>query len=294
MATTALPVVDLHHPEFDPPDCPSWAKESVPPAIQPFRGRNGLPEVYHRNPVPLAMNVRGVDRYHANQFIVYRPETAEYLYHHYTPLNVNYRPGLLPRHEALAHEVTVDCTTQTECVQALLTCGVTHVKHPYMPPCGASVESDRNLDDESLLASGLGWCNEQARVFVRLCQVSNIPARLIQLFYADRKTGHCVAECYADGHWIMADASWFCLFPGPDGHPLSAAACHDGSRGQRCCGLAYHQRLQSLLRRPDAELNLSNFNDPAGWRRDTAAQTSESLAAKHYCFGVMNYPLPTA
>jgi hypothetical protein len=41
------------------------------------------------------------------------------------------------------------------------------------------VDGNRNLDDEALLASGCGWRNEQARVFIRLCQVNGIPARML-------------------------------------------------------------------------------------------------------------------
>jgi len=283
---------NLEAPEYNPPDCPAWAKETLPAFILPFRGRNGLPSPYRERTGPLAMTVRGVDRYHANQFIVYREETAKYLYSDYTPLKVNYRKGLLPSFEKLSAKIIAGCRTETEKVSNLLIKGAARVKHPEGPPCGLKVTGDRNLDDEALLKSEAGWCNEQARVFIRLCHVNNIPARIIQLFYSDRKTGHCVAECYADGRWAMADATWFCVFPGPDGKLLSAAQCHDGSEGQKCCGAAYFKRFQSLLALTDAELNLGSEQKTIEWRTKVSAYTPQTLAEKMNCFAIINYPLP--
>jgi len=103
------------------------------------------------------------------------------------------------------------------------------LRHPGIPPLGRPVPPDRNLDDEALLESGSGWCNEQARVFIRLCQVMGIPARMIHLFGQN----HTIAEFYAEDRWIMADTSYFFAVPGKDGTWLSAAACHDRGEGQR-------------------------------------------------------------
>lgn len=290
--------IDLRAPEFDPPDCPSWAKEDPPAVLLPFRGRNGL----HRLPgrtfktEPLATNVRGLDRYHANQFLVYHPDTADFLYDAYTPRTLQYRPGTLPAYEALAAEVTTGCVTETETVRALLEKGATRVRHPYGPPCGPIVGSDRNLDDEALLRSGAGWCNEQARVFIRLCQVCGIPARIVQLFYSDMTTGHCIAECFADGRWCMADCSCFILFPDAGGRLQSAAECHDGGEGQLRCGRTYRRRMRALLALSDAELNFANPADNVRWRTKISREneSDEIRAAKMLHFGIVNYPLPPA
>lgn len=287
-----MSVHDLNHPDYNPPDCPEWAKEALPSHIQPYRGRNGMPSPYHERHFPLAMTVRGIDRYQANQFITYRAETAEYLYSQYTPLRVNYRNGLLPLIEALAAEVTAGRRTEQEKVLALLKQGATRVKHPCGPPCGPRVPGDRGLDDEAILRSGAGWCNEQARVFVRLCQVSGIPARMVFTHYADGKSGHTIAECHIDGRWRLVDATWFCVFPGPDGQWLSAVECHDRGEGQRCCGFAYYNRTQELLKMTDAELGLGDMLDPATWRREAAAQTLDYWVNKMNIFSIINYPLP--
>lgn len=288
--------IDLTTPEFDPPDCPAWARESLPVAMLPFRGRNGLNQLPDRpcRTAPLALNVRGVDRYHANQFVVYLPQTADTLYQAYTPLTVNYRPGTLPAFETLAAEVSTGCRSETETAVALLTRGAARVRHPCGAPCGNPVTADRNLNDEALLASGNGRCNEQARVFIRLCQTLNIPARIIQLFYSDQKSGHCIAEFHADGRWCMADASWLCVFPGPDGQLLSAAECHDRGAGQLHCGRAYRQRMLQLLDLSDAELNFPSPQATANWRKQIAAENQSDAirASKMDRFGIINYPLP--
>ncbi|MEI6337749.1 MAG: transglutaminase-like domain-containing protein [Verrucomicrobiota bacterium] len=207
-------------------------------------------------------------------------------------MQVGCRAGLLPAYEEIAREVIAGCLSDSEKAVALLKRGASRVKHPDGPPCGEWVEGDRNLDDEALLASGCGWCNEQARVFIRLCQVCGIPARMILLFYSDEKSGHSIAEFYADGRWCMADATWFCVFPDESGRLLSASECHDGGPGQRMCGIAYASRWKELLELTEEEVNFKTPEKTAEWRKAIAGETPESLAAKHYYFAVINYPLP--
>lgn len=278
---------DLNRPDFNPPDCPLWAKEALPDFIRQFRGRNGLPPPYCEKSQAIALTVKGIDRYHANQFIAYRKETAEYLYSKYTSPHINYRKGTFPAIEKLAGSVVQGCGSDIEKAVAILMKGVkSSIKRPMYPSCGKDVRRDRNLDDEALFASGAGWCNEQSRIFVRMCQINGIPARLVQLFYSDTLTGHCVAEFYADGRWSMADATWFCVIPGPHGELLSAAQCHDRAEGQKYCGRAYHECFQEINKWAD-KVNLEAANRSADWNL-----SSEELAEKMNCFGIINYPLP--
>jgi len=297
-------VHDLTHPDFDPPDCPAWAKEELPPSIRLYRGRNGMPSPFNERNYALGMSVRGVDRYHANQFVMYRPETARYLYTDYTPLEVRYRSGLLPTYEKLAAEITTPDQSPLEKAVSLLIRGASRLRHPHMPPYGPEVRPDRNCDDESLLKSGVGPCNEQARVFIRLCQVCGIPARVIQLFYSDTKSGHCIAEFYAEGRWRMADASWLSVFSNANEQLLSAEECHDQGEGQKRAGLAYFKRIQELLALSPEELGLGDEHVSAhggpnhlgetniqNWTR-ISTKSAQTLAEELQWFGVMNYPLP--
>ena len=297
-ASAAQPLVhDLSNPEYNAADCPAWAKETVPDSIKPYLGKNGLPDWWRNKKGPLATGVKGIDRYQANNFVNYRPETAEFLYTSYTPTTIAYQSGTLPTYEKIAGEVTADCKTDTERAVTLLLKAVPQVKHPTMAPVGPPVVASRNADDESLLNSGLGWCNEQARVFVRFCQVCGIPARIVHLFYSDKKTGHTIAEFYADGAWHMADASWFCVFPGPDGKLMSAAQCHDKGEGQKYCGIAYEKRFREIAKLPDALLvgEQDKRKDPqaaAKARKEFETTTAQQLADKMGDFAFINYPLP--
>jgi len=281
-------LVDLSAPDYDPPDCPAWAKEKLPAWVKPYVGINGVPEKWRPASKVFGSAVKGLDRYQANQFIFYRPETAEFLYKEYTPLRVGYEPGTLPGYEKLAVRWTAGCKSDTEKAVALLKAMPRFFKHPTMPPCGPGVPPDRNLDDEALLASGCGWCNEQARVFIRLCQVSNIPARMIHLF----GQGHTVAEFYADGRWALADASNFFVVPGTDGRLLSARECHDRGRGQRLYAEAKERRLHEMAEMSDAELDLGSPEAARKWREQNSKPIAEELANRDVGFGVINYPLP--
>lgn len=284
---------DLSAPEYDPPDAPAWCRHIVPAEIQPFLGKNGLGSPWGDKPGPLATAVRGIDRYQANQFVVYRPETARFIYGPYTPVKVEYVEGTLPGYEAAVAKYATGCTGQSDRAVALLTRAMPALtRHPTMPPCGPGVKPDRGLLDEPLLAGRLAWCNEQARIFARLCQVDGIQARIVHLFFSDKRTGHTVVEFHADGRWCMADASWFTVFPGPDGKLLSAAQCHDGGEGQKHLGIAYHRRMRELLKLSDEELFPDKPARAAAFREKNASRTPQQWAELHHVFGVINCPLP--
>ena len=291
-STPAL--VDLTAPDFNPSDCPAWAKESLPAWLTPFVGRNGLPTQW-RPRHALGSSVRGIDRYQANQFVYFCPETAGYLYQKYTPLRVEYRAGTLPTYEALAAKHTKGHATQTARAVALLGAMPEFFRHPGMPPLGVSVRADRNLEDEPLLASGSGWCNEQARVFIRLCQVIGVPARMVHLFGQN----HTVAEFYADGRWALADTSNFFVVPAParvaetaESVLLSAAQCHDRGPGQRAYAEARHRRGRALLAQTDEALGFKSPAAAVKWREAEARVSVGEVAVREIGFGVMNVPLP--
>ena len=267
---------------------PEYAKEKLADWLEPFIGRKGLPAPWNQTPAILAPGVAGLDRWQANRFVVYRPETAKFIYTEYTPLAVNYRTGIFPLIEKTAEECTRNCKTDTEKAVALLT-GVfgTRLKHPTVVPKGPDVPTNRDAGDDELLASGCAWCNEQARVFVRLCQASGIPARIVHLFYGDDKTGHTIAEFYADGRWVMADASYVCVFPAKDGHLMSAAECHEKANHPLIAD-TYTKRLQAVARMTDEQLG--GAKEAAAFRDDVLRHAAYIADLK--AFAVINHPLP--
>jgi hypothetical protein len=73
------------------------------------------------------------------------------------------------------------------------------------------------MTEEQLIDSGRGWCNEQCRVFIALCEVMEIPARLCFLFHANGKTAHTATEILLDGKWSFADVTFGVRIACPDG-----------------------------------------------------------------------------
>lgn len=286
---------------------PPWAKETLPEWVMPYLSRHGLDEPFTNMEKPIGPSCDGVDLWQANRFIVYRPETADYLYKDYSPTTVEYKKGTYPYLEQIVAKYTAGLKTDTDKAVALLTKAMPDlVLHPAFPPRACHVIANRAMDEESLAKSGTGWCNEQARLYVRLCQVAGIPARLIFLQYSNRKHGHVVTEFWADQHWALADASWFCVMPGPDGKLMSAAECHEKGIKRDYMAKAYAQRFQELLKlsdeegygthelhiKDDAERKRIIAKEAALFRKDFLLRSEKTLADFFWQFGVLNYPLP--
>lgn len=283
--------LDLNTPERNPPECPDWARVETPEWVKPFMGVNGAPEGHHPKRGHFVHDTAGIDRYQVNQFVWYRPETAEYLYSEYTPLAVGYKKGTFPSYEALAAKYTEGCKTDTEKAVALLVKALpASCRHPTMPPLGGGVVPTRNFTDEAILKSGSGWCWEQARVFIRLCQVSGIQARMVHLFGQN----HTVAEFYADGKWALGDVSNHFVAKGDDGKLLSAAECHDRGAGQRRYAGAKVVRMRELIALSAEALGFRDEASAAKWREGAAKLDADELASRTVYFGVINYPLPEA
>lgn len=285
---------------------PAWLEVQVPLACQSYLGKHGLSEPFCSKKGPLAPGVAGVDHWQANHFIVWRPETAAYLYGKTPPDPLNYRKGMLPHYEHVAERFAGHLRSAVEKATAFVCHALpAQILHPTIPPIGPYCRADRGLLDEPLLASGCGFCNEQARVFVRLCQVSGIPARLVYLFYADKVTGHTTAEFWTGEKWAMVDVSWYLVFPGPDGTLMSARDCHGDERQRLCLAAVYQARMRHLIALSDEDLCGRSL--PPGTpdrskllvakaqdRREYIRQLSsmERLAGHLWEFGILDYPLP--
>lgn len=286
---------------------PEWATRDIIPAeYQKFLGKNGLPDPYPSFKEPIGLGTEGIDFWQANHFLAYRPETAKFIYALYTPTTrVPYEHGTLPAFERIVDErlnaIVSDRDKAIVLVREVLP---DLIMHPAVPPMGPPCPPDRGLLDEPLLATGEGFCNEQARVFVRLCQVAGIPARLIFLFYADHNSGHVVAEFYAEGRWSLADGSYFLVFPAADGHLMSAAECHN--EGRREAAQIYYRKTQRFLALSDEQLVGRRFagerdatkrkkaidTTAAELRARLTARTHQVITDEFWAFGVLNYPLP--
>src|SRR5258708_4108818 len=94
-----------------------------------------------------------------------------------------------------------------------------NVVHPHI---SADTAPNRAMTEEQLIESGRGWCNEQSRVFVALCEVMEIPSRLVFLFHSNLRSGHTTAEVLIDGRWVFFDVTFGVVATLPDGRLAEA------------------------------------------------------------------------
>ncbi len=290
---------NLDRPEYTgAPLTPDWARVAVPEWVRPFQGKNGLPHwsaSYRRPRSTCGGSVAGIDLYHANYYIVYRPETAAFIYTAYTPAEAGYVPGSLPLFEQVAARYTTPGMSGVDKLAALLKRALpAEFRHvgtaPYLSYRAAA---NRALLDEDLLASKGGWCNEQARILVRLCQVVGLQGRIVHL----AGQAHTTAEILVDGQWVLVDVSYYAIARDAAGKLLSAAACHDLGPGQR----GWAESLRRAVSRMIA-MNAEQANcDPEVWEqrrenlrgRYVADEAVEALATNDKLFfSVINTPLP--
>ncbi|MCE9592051.1 MAG: transglutaminase domain-containing protein [Planctomycetes bacterium] len=139
-------------------------------------------------------------------------ETSAALYGDYSPTAVRYRNGSRPALEKITAAFT-GATPRQRVAQAMEWTART-VVHPHML---RMLAPDRGMTEEQLIGSGTGWCNEQSRVFIALCEVMGIPARICFVFHDNLRCGHTCAEVYLDGRWVFHDVTFRVVVTKPDG-----------------------------------------------------------------------------
>ena len=164
------------------------------------------------------VGVAGIDREQAHNMVRLCPETEAVLYgSEYSPTNIRYRRGSRPELEKIASQLAGE--TDRERALAAMDWVYRNVGHPYIV---GHMRPDRAYTEEQLIDSKCGWCNEQARVFIGLCQVMEIPARLCFINHVNALCGHTTAEAYVDGRWAFFDPTFNVSVELPDGHLAEA------------------------------------------------------------------------
>jgi len=284
---------------------PEWARENRPDWIKPYVGRDAMPDRTTREDV-LAAGCEGIDFYHGNNWILHCRETSDYLYSEYTPLDFKYREGSHPEVEKLARELTRGAKSHGEMACRIADQLSWILKHPGVPPLCGDLRADRNLGEDELIRSGKAYCNEQARVFVRMAQSLHIPARLAFLFYADGTTSHAIAEACVDGNWAMVDLSYASVFPGRDGRLMSVRDVHLNTENRMLAGMVLENRAEYLASLPQERVfggRCEGITDEAERIRvmkkalakieaDFFAKDATRFANDFNYFGLLNYPLP--
>lgn len=124
-------------------------------------------------------------------------KTAEYCYTEFTPLDIQYQPGSRPLLEKVVNEVVDPDMGEREKALALMRRCRDNRHHGLASPglfYGGS--------EEDLLRRGARMCNEISRVYVCLCQIAGLPARV----HSSHISGHMMSEVYTDGKWGWIDS----------------------------------------------------------------------------------------
>ena len=159
--------------------------------------------------------VKGIDRIQAQSMVRLCRQTEPALYGpDFSPTKIRYQAGSRPALERIV--ATLPGRGAQEKATAAMSWVIRHVDHPHFAGMTAP---DRALSEEDLIASGRGWCNEQTRVFIALCEVMEIPARLCFLFHANGVCGHTAAEVHLRGRWAFFDVTFGVTVTRPDGLP---------------------------------------------------------------------------
>src|SRR2546423_7188034 len=166
--------------------------------------------------------VGGIDRAQTHSMIRLCDETEALLYgYEFSPRSIRYRVGSRPALERIASNLDGDPAAAMEWVRR-------NVRHPNF---AGHVRPDRAMTEEELIDSGVGWCNEQCRVFIALCEVMELPARLCFLFHANGKTAHTATEVFLQQKWAFHDVTFGVRIQLADGACAEAREIRSRYRG---------------------------------------------------------------
>ncbi len=146
--------------------------------------------------------------------IVLTPQTQRFLYEEYIP-TPRYVKGTRPQLERIVAElVEGKPTTQEKVLSIMRYCR--DLKKKHLPGPG-----DKRWfyggTEEMLIDKGEDLCETLGRLFTALCEVADIPARIIMHDIG----GHITAEAYVDGHWGYCDPRFGIYFLKKDGRMAS-------------------------------------------------------------------------
>ena len=159
------------------------------------------------------LEVAGIDLEQPMSAVLLCEETVDVIYgHDFSPTRLKYTPGARPMLESIV--AGFKGRTTRERVDEALDWVITHVRHPHI---AGDTPKNRALTEEELIDSGIGWCNEQSRVFIALCEVMEIPGRISFLSHKNKICGHATTEIYIDGKWSFYDVTFGARVAIPDG-----------------------------------------------------------------------------
>lgn len=146
-------------------------------------------------------------------------ETARYLYEEYTPTRSLYQKGSRPELEQYAQKAVLRCRSNEERIEAIAR---------FTSSLQENVSDDLDTmrvggTEEEIIRRGSDWCTDLARVGCALCQVAEIPTRMVILADVNKAySGHMIIEAYRAKVWGAVDALTNVVYRRPGGGPASA------------------------------------------------------------------------
>jgi hypothetical protein len=145
--------------------------------------------------------------------IILCPQTVGYLYGKQSIPDISdYITGSRPSLENVVAK-TIDGCQNEKALAIMRFCRELKKKDTLKPGKGFEFGGT----DELLIEKGEDLCETLSRLFVGLCEIAGIPARLVMHDIG----GHINAEAYIDGHWGYIDPRFGLYFLKPDGHLAS-------------------------------------------------------------------------
>ena len=168
-------------------------------------------KAYLLNFEQLAVNYgQNVDFQLREKQIILTPQTEEFLCQQYIPVP-RYQAGSRPELEKITAAAVKNCRTTQEKVLALMRYCRDLKKRAKVSAGGKGWKYGGT--EEELIAKGEDLCETLGRLFVALCEIEGIPARIVM----HNIGGHITAEAYIDGEWGYLDPRFGIYFLKPDG-----------------------------------------------------------------------------
>lgn len=146
--------------------------------------------------------------------IILCPQTAELLYSKEMVPKTSYSPGSRPELEKLVAGLTANCKTTQEKVLAVIRY-CRDLKNKPTKKWGPGFIFGGT--EEQLIEKGEDLCECLGRLFVTLCEIADIPARIVMHDIG----GHITAETYIDDKWGYIDPKTGLYFLNTDGNIAS-------------------------------------------------------------------------
>jgi len=207
-----------------------------------------------------AVGVAGIDLEQCQKQLRLHAVTESILYGlHNQPHRLSYSEGSRPELEAAARSAGAYVhASRRQAAEDAMDWVRQNVAHPLT--FKHNVSSNRAATEEQIIASGFGWCNEQSRVFIALCQLNGIPGRLCFLWHANLRCGHTATEVYLNGRWAFFDPTFGVRIELPDGRLADARDLLGNHRG--LAHQAYGPALEDYYSRVQPHVE-----QLPGWRR---------------------------